>query len=133
MKYLLDTNVCIGYLNGTSPRIVQQLERLAPNQVFLSSIVKVELLYGALRSKRTEAVLARLREFFAPFPCLPLDDAGAEVAARIRATLADRGTPIGPNDLLIAATALANGLTLVSHNVREFERVEGLELEDWEA
>lgn len=102
-------------------------------QIALCSVVKWELLYGAYRSGRMDANLQRLRLFFAPLKSLPFDDACAEHAALIRADLAAQGRPIGPNGLLIAATARAHDATLITHNVGEFGRVAGLRLEDWEA
>ena len=99
----------------------------------MSSVVKAELLYGTLRSTRMSENLALLDRFFAPFPSLPFDDACADRTARIRTDLARAGNPIGPYDLMIAGTALAHDLTLVTHNVGEFARVPGLAIEDWEA
>jgi tRNA(fMet)-specific endonuclease VapC len=90
------------------------------------------LLYGAYRSARQEDNLRLLATLFQLFKSLPFDDAAADAYGRIRADLTARGTPIGPNDLMIAAIALAHHLILVTHNVREFGRVEGLHLEDWE-
>jgi len=107
--------------------------RLTPaGQLRLCSIVKAELLYGARRSDQTAANLRRLIKFFASMKSLPFDDACAEQHAIIRTELARSGKPIGPNDMIIAATAVAHGLTLVTHNTREFSRVPGLALEDWE-
>ena len=88
--------------------------------------------YGAYKSARRDANLALLAKFFDQFVSLPFDDASAEAYGRLRAELARRGTPIGPNDLMIAAIALAYDLTLVTHNTAEFSRVPGLRLEDWE-
>ena len=73
-----------------------------------------------------------LWKFFQEFETLPFDEACEEVYGRIRADLGARGTPIGPNDLLIAATALANDVVLITHNTSEFERINGLQIEDWE-
>jgi tRNA(fMet)-specific endonuclease VapC len=133
MKYLLDTNVCIRYLNGESDRIRRMLEAAAPAQSALSSIVKAELLYGALRSAQPERNTERLAHFFSGFPCLPFEDRASKAYAAIRSQLEKAGKPVGPNDLLIGAIALANQLVLVTHNTREFGRIEGLALEDWEA
>ena len=80
----------------------------------------------------TRAIRAQ-RSFFSRYRSLPFDDVAADVYGRIRAELESKGTPIGPNDLLIAAIAVANDLTLVTHNTNEFSRVTGLVLEDWEA
>lgn len=132
-RYLLDTNVCIRVLKGSPPHLVQRLRQVSPSQVGLSTVVKLELLYGARHGDRVAEDLRLLRRFFGAFESLPLDDRSAEEAGEIRQALVASGTPIGPYDLLIAATARANGLILVTHNTREFSRVPGLELEDWEA
>ena len=133
MKYLLDTNVCIGYLSGRAPGVLERLRSLPRSDVAVCSVVKAELFYGAARSTDPERSLAAQRQFLGQFASLDFDDRAAEVAGRIRAVLARRGEPIGPGDLQIAAIALANGLTLVTRNVREFSRVEELVVEDWEA
>ena len=89
----------------------------------ICQIVKAELYYGAYKSARRDANLALLTKFFNQFESLPFDDAAAEAYGRLRAELARRGTPIGPNDLMIAAIALAYDLILVTHNTSEFSRV----------
>jgi len=91
------------------------------------------LLFGARRSERVEDNLEILARFFVSFACLSFDDRCAEGYGLMQATLTRLGTPIGPNDLLITSMARAYDLTLVSHNVREFSRVPGLRVEDWEA
>lgn len=103
-----------------------------PSNVLLCSIVKAELLYGASRSNNAAGALSRLETFFAPYQSIPFDDAAAAEYGDIRAHLAAAGTPIGPNDLFIAAIARSRQLTLVTHNTREFSRVAGLLIEDWE-
>lgn len=130
--YLLDTNACIHVLNNSSPAVVAQLKRRNPTEILLCSVVKAELTYGAYHSARAADNLRLLKRFFEPFVSLPFDDQCSEVYGRIRSDLARSGTPIGPNDLLIAATAAANGLTLVTANTREFGRVAGLSLDNWE-
>jgi tRNA(fMet)-specific endonuclease VapC len=130
--YLLDTNACIRILNDASPPLIQRLANHAPSEIRLCSIVKAELLYGARHSQRVAENLNILAHFFAPFVSLPFNDRCAEQYGQIRAELVQAGTLIGPNDLLIAAIARAYELTLVSHNVEEFGRVNGLRLEDWE-
>ena len=130
--YLLDTNACIQILNDTSPPLVQRLASHAPSEIRLCSIVKAELLYGARHSQRVAENLKLLAHFFAPFVSLPFSDRCAEQYGQIRAELAQAGTLIGPNDLLIAAIARAYDMTLVTHNVEEFGLVNGLRLEDWE-
>lgn len=133
MRYLLDTNVCVRYLNGTSLAILQRLQAIDLEEVAVCSVVKAELFYGAMRSTDPERSWARQRQFLEVFVSLPFDDIAALIAGRIRAQLAHQGTLIGSNDLLIASIALANDLTLVTHNTGEFNRVEGLLIEDWEA
>ena len=130
--YLLDTNACIRILNDSSPPLVQQLARHAPSEIRLCSIVKAELLYGARHSQRVAENLQLLARFFAPFVSVAFDDRSAEQYGQVRAELAQTGTPIGPNDLLIAAIARAYDLTLITHDAVEFGRVSGLRLEDWE-
>jgi len=133
MKYLLDTNVCIRYLNGQSDKLRHRLESKMPGEIALCSIVKAELLYGVVKSAKPEKNLERLSYFLRGFQSLPFDDNSSEVYAKLRADLERAGKPIGPNDLLIAATAMANQLILVTHNTKEFGRVAGLSLEDWQA
>ena len=133
MTYLLDTNTCVEYLNGRSRRVLEALQSRTPEDIAVCPIVKAELHYGALRSKNPQQALAKLEEFLAPFRLLPFDDQCAAAYGRIRARLAQAGLLIGPNDLLIAAIAVVHGAILVTHNIREFSRVEGLAIEDWEA
>lgn len=133
MKYLLDTNACIRILNNSSPNLVKRLRQHEPAEITLCSVVKAELLHGARKSTHVSENLKVLRQFFATFPSVAFDDSCAERYGIIRAELEQQGTPIGPNDLMIASIAQNHGLVLVSHNVREFSRVEGLQLEDWEA
>ncbi|HSZ59786.1 MAG TPA: type II toxin-antitoxin system VapC family toxin [Tepidisphaeraceae bacterium] len=133
MKYLLDTNTCVVYLRGTHPATKARIAAEPPGSVVLCSMVKAELIFGALRSSRPAENLQTLDVFFSGFASLPFDDAAAEDYGSIRATLTKAGTPIGPNDLVIAAIALSKSLTLVTHNVAEFRRVPGLQVEDWQA
>jgi len=130
--YLLDTNVCILYLKGKSSSVNQHLKSLKRENITVCSIVKAELFYGSLRSNNPKKALQVQQTFLNQFISFPFDDRCALIYGRIRAQLADAGTPIGSNDLLIAAIAVANDLILVTHNLREFSRVPGLKLEDWE-
>jgi tRNA(fMet)-specific endonuclease VapC len=131
--YLLDTDVCIRILNGTSTTLERRLRSSSPNEIALCSVVKAELHSGARKSGRQAENLRLAERFFSVFPSFGFDDRCAEVYGAIRNELERSGQPIGPNDLLIAATAIANELVLVTHNTREFERVVGLHLEDWES
>ncbi|MBD2450690.1 type II toxin-antitoxin system VapC family toxin [Nostoc sp. FACHB-152] len=132
MIYLLDTNACIVYLNRPMSGVRQRLTMLSPQDVAVCSVVKGELLYGAMRSNNPVRTLALQEAFLNNFISLPFDDAAATIFGTIRAELAANGTPIGPYDLQIAAIAISNNLILVTHNVREFSRVNGLQIEDWE-
>ncbi|MBL7650014.1 MAG: type II toxin-antitoxin system VapC family toxin [Candidatus Hydrogenedentes bacterium] len=129
---LLDTNTCVHILKDSDAALVARFSREDAGRLSICSVVKSELIYGAWHSQRVEANLQALERFWNPIASLPFDDRCAEVAGRIRADLRAKGTPIGANDLLIAATALAHEAVLVTHNTREFARVSGLRLEDWE-
>ena len=133
MRYLLDTNVCVMYLNGRSASVRDRILATPTEDMAVCSVVKAELFYGAMRSKNPARTLERQQGFLNRFASLPFDDEAAIVLGEIRAKLASAGTPIGAYDLQIAAIALVNQLTLVTHNVQEFERIEALEFEDWEA
>jgi len=132
MKYLLDTNICIKYLNGRSEKVKQNLESKYPEDILLCSIVKAELFYGVMKSANPEKNLEKLQKFIEPFISLSFDDKAAKLYGLIRSQLEKKGTPIGPNDLIIASISVANDITLITHNVKEFSRVENLRLEDWE-
>ena len=131
--YLLDTNACVRFLNGRAPGVMRRLALISDEDVVTCSVVKAELFHGAMKSTNPVRTLADQIAFLSRFRSLPFDDRAAEVYGRIRPVLEAHGTPIGPNDLMIAAIAIANGVTLVTHNVREFGRVPGLSVEDWEA
>ena len=131
--YLLDTNACIRILNGSSSLLIEHLRAVPRSLVRLSSVVKAELLYGARKSTRMAENLRLLERFFDTIASLPFDDSCAEEYGLLREELDRAGTPIGPNDLLIAATARAHRAILVTHNVREFSRVAELRIEDWES
>jgi tRNA(fMet)-specific endonuclease VapC len=130
--YLLDTNTCIGYLNGTATHVLSRMRATPSREISVCSVVKAELFYGAMKSTNPAQVLTAQKKFLDQFASLPFDDRAADEYGRIRAHLARLGTPIGPNDLLIAAIALANSAILVTHNTSEFNRVPGLEIADWE-
>jgi tRNA(fMet)-specific endonuclease VapC len=132
MRYLLDTNVCVMYLNGRSSAIRDRLVSTPIEDMAVCSVVKAELFYGAMRSNNPTRTLERQQDFLERFVSLPFGDEAALLFGQIRASLASAGTPIGAYDLQIAAIALTNNLILVTHNTREFERVNGLQLEDWE-
>lgn len=131
LNYLVDTDVFSLMVKGQDVSINTRLQTLAKGEAMLSVITAGEFYYGVARapvSKLRDQRAQRLLDFFG---LLPLD---AEVAASygtVRADLRRAGTPIGPNDLWLAAQALAHGLTMVTRNTREFQRVKGLKVEDW--
>jgi tRNA(fMet)-specific endonuclease VapC len=131
VTYLLDTDICVEYLRGSDADIRDRLSSLAPTDAWLCSIVKAELNFGAHNSKRVAANLRRLREFYQHLQSAPFDDRAAEHYGSLRAHLRREGTEIGPNDLKIASIALANDMTLVTGNLREFHRVPGLMVAEW--
>ncbi|MBI3850621.1 MAG: type II toxin-antitoxin system VapC family toxin [Verrucomicrobia bacterium] len=132
MAWLLDTNAWIVYLKTPQSPIRTRLQTLRPSDLVLCSVVKAELLHGAEKYGNRERRLGILRELFAPYASLPFDDAAAAQYGQMRHELEVGGNVIGPNDLMIAAIALANNHTLVTHNTAEFSRVPGLALEDWQ-
>ena len=132
MKYLLDTNVCISYLNNVESLVLTRMQMLKPSEILLCSVVEAELYYGVMKSATPSKNLTRLTPFLNQFVSLPFDSKAARKFGHIRADLAKAGTPIGPYDFQIAAIALVNRLILVTHNTREFSRIAGLQLEDWE-
>lgn len=124
--------MCIRYLTGRSESIKTKIETTKTSSLFICSVVKGELEYGARKSNKPDASITVLRDFLANFPEVSYDSLAAEYYGIIRADLERQGLPIGPHDMQIAAIARAYNLTLVSHNTREFKRVNGLLLEDWE-
>jgi tRNA(fMet)-specific endonuclease VapC len=129
MRFLLDSNAMIGLLNRSSAKLEARVRKHPASDIGISAIVAHELYYGADKSQRVAENLARLG--LIRLETVSLDREDAVAAGRIRAALSKAGTPIGPYDVLIAGQALARGLTLVTNNVREFQRIEGLKLEDW--
>jgi tRNA(fMet)-specific endonuclease VapC len=129
VKYLLDTNVVIGLL-ANRPSIVTEMRRRSLSEIALSSLVMHELYFGAYKGARTVETLRNYGRLV--FSVLPFETDDARFAAEIRAILQRQGTPIGPYDTLLAGQALARGLVLVTRNTREFARVEGLQVENWE-
>ena len=131
MKYLLDTNACVDYLNGRFPRLTKRIQQSVPSDLAISSVAVTELRYGAEKSTQRHRNHERLDVFLGDVPCVDFDSSAALVYGRVRAVLERRGMIIGPYDLQIAAHALSLDLVLVSDNVREYRRVEGLKVENW--
>ena len=131
MSYLLDTNACIAAINDQNSAVAQKLITVPLSDIFLCHIVKAELYYGAYKSQRQVYNLATIERFCAPFQLLVFDSEAADVYGQLRADLERKGSPIGPNDLIIAATAVRYNMILVTNNAREFGRVSRLQMEDW--
>jgi len=134
LNYLLDTNACIALINGRPASVRSRFQKAiaAGDKVFVSSIVAFELWYGVAKSSRQQVNRQRLATFLrGPITLLPFEDEDAEVAGAVRATLEAAGTPIGAYDLLIAGQAERRKLTLVTANVAEFARIQGLAWQDW--
>ncbi|NUQ05087.1 MAG: type II toxin-antitoxin system VapC family toxin [Anaerolineae bacterium] len=132
MKYLLDTNVCIRYLNGRVPKIRERLLALDEDEIAVSIISKAEMFYGSAKSQTPQRSREKQEAFLAGVRVLPFDDAAVDQYALLRVALERQGKPISHPDMQIAAIALANQLVLVTHNTGEFSRIKGLALEDWE-
>ena len=132
MIYLLDTNACIQLWQRKNLVVRRHFTQYNPAEIALCSVVKAELLFGALRSEQKDNNLQLLQKLFAPLHSFEFDDKAAEYYAQIRADPTAKGNLIGANDLMIAAIARANNATLVTHNTSEFSRVQELVIEDWE-
>src|SRR3990172_5812234 len=133
LQYLLDTNICIYISKQRPPAVAQRFAKLAAGSVGMSVITYGELRYGAEKSSQRDQALDKLSRLEALISVIPLDDAVGERHGLIRAHLERAGMPIGNNDLWIAAHALSLGVTLVSNDTREFERVPKLKLDNWVA
>jgi tRNA(fMet)-specific endonuclease VapC len=132
MKFLLDTTPCVVYLRGKNPLLLQRFQQHVSADIALCTVVLAELYYGADKSNNPHRHRTAVDAFAGPYVCLSFDRGAASAYGAIRIDLESRGLPIGANDYLIAAIALANNLTLVTHNTSEFARVKGLSVEDWE-
>lgn len=131
---ILDSNTISYYFRG-DPHVVPRLQALRPMELGVPAIVEYELRYGLMRLPEEAATprLVALAQLLRPMQLLPVDSECAAHAAELRATLEAIGPPIGPHDILIAATALRHRAALVTRNVREFSRVPGLACQNWHA
>ena len=131
MRHLLDTNACVDYLTGRYPKLITRIQGSSPDDLCLSSVVVAELRYGADHSARRRTNHGRIDALLDEIECLDFDLRAAASYGRVREHLEAAGTPIGPNDMLIAAHALSRGLSVVTDNVTEFRRVRGLRVDNW--
>ncbi len=129
--YMLDTNILIRAIRRPDAPVTGRIIAHVGVDLFVSAVTWSELVYGAYRSADPKRNLEAAERLLSGIPILPFETVAGSHAGRIMAELARQGTPIGDRDALIAGHARAQGLTLVTHNVREFERVSGLRIEDW--
>lgn len=130
LRYLLDTNLCVRVLRDRPAALKDRFNREADG-LCISTVVLAELLHGAAKSARPEHNRVEVDHFAARLEVLPFDIEAAAHAANIRADLEQKGEPIGAYDILIAGHARSRGLVVVTGNLGEFRRVEGLRCEDW--
>ena len=131
MRFMLDTNLCIDLMRRKSAGAFRRLRSLAVDEAGISTITLAELRYGAFKSSRRAYHESLIIAFCAPLAIAPFDAKAAETYGSIRGALEARGTPIGPLDTLLAAHSLALGTTMVTANMREFQRVPGLTVQNW--
>jgi tRNA(fMet)-specific endonuclease VapC len=133
IHYLLDTDICIYLIKNRPPEVLEQFRQHSPQEVAISIITLFELEYGVQKSEYQERSEDALAKFLQPLNIISMDRSAAKEAAAIRAQLEKQGVPIGPYDLLIAGLARSRDLTLVTNNTQEFNRVDGLKIENWVA
>lgn len=134
MRYLLDTNICIYCISGRYPKLFDRVRlRHQSTGVAVSAISKAEMYAGSYRRRSPSLFRQEQDEFFSYFPSLPFNDAAADFYGRIHAFLRDRGQLMGVADMQIAAIAMVNGLTVVTHDMRGFARLPDLPIQDWAA
>lgn len=131
MIRFLDTNICIYFLKGTYPKIKTKLMQHGPEDIKIPVIVKAELLYGAAKSDKRNENEEKIMRFLEPFEIISFDDSATVCYADIRSETEAKGSPIGPNDLIIAATVLSQNGVLVTNNTKEFQRIQELMVENW--
>jgi len=129
--FLIDTNICIYIINNHPPGVVRKFRQIGVGNIGISSITVSELQYGACKSKQIKKNLKRLDEFLSPFEVLAYDENASNYYGKIRSNLERQGNVIGPLDMLIAAHALSENLTLITNNEKEFNRVKSLKVENW--
>jgi tRNA(fMet)-specific endonuclease VapC len=131
MTYLLDTSCCIKILKNPQDALTNRFFTMGPARFAVCTIVQAELEFGAFKSVRVEANLRNVRHFLAPLVNLPFDSQAATAYGQIRAALEQQGTPVGGNDIMIAAVARVNDLVILTDNLREYARIPGLLYDQW--
>lgn len=131
MKFMLDTNICIYIIKNKPIKVLKNFKNIEPKNVCISSITASELWTGVHKSNNFEKNAIALEEFLSPLTILDYDEKASKVYGKIRSVLEKKGKIIGSMDLLISAHALSQELILVTNNVKEFKRVNGLSIENW--
>ena len=131
MRYMLDTNICIYLIKHKPPQVFEKLQEHNPDEICISAVTYAELVHGVEKSKAVERNRLALTILLSNIEILDFDMKAAEEYGRIRADLEKKGTPIGPLDMMIVGHAKSLGYTVVTNNVGEFKRVEGLQYENW--
>lgn len=131
LRYLLDTNICIYIAKQKPSSVLHKFEELSIGEVGISTITYGELIYGAQKSQHPKKTLHTLEELISIIPSIPISTEVGRCYGEIRSKLEKQGKPIGNNDLWIAAHAIVLELTLVTNNVKEFERIQPLKIENW--
>lgn len=129
--FLIDTNICIYIMNNHPPEIIQKFRDIGVGNICISSITVSELQYGVYKSNQLKKNIKRLEEFLSPFEILAYDENASIYYGKIRSRLEKQGNVIGPLDMLIAAHALSENLTLITNNEKEFKRVKSLKVKNW--
>ena len=133
MNYLLDTNICIYIMKRKPAEVIESFRQHHPRDLFLSSVTTSELYHGAQKSQRVQSNLDALNNFLLPFRIVDYDESASYYYGEVRAYLEKHGCIIGPLDIMIAAHALSLDVTLITNNIKEFERVPNLKLDNWVA
>ena len=131
MMFLIDTNICIYIMNDHPPQVIQKFREIGVGNICISSITVSELQYGVCKSKHIKKNMKRLDEFLSPFEIISYDESASRYYGKIRSHLEKQGNVIGPLDMLIAAHALSENLTVITNNEKEFKRVNALKVENW--
>ena len=131
MRYMLDTNICIYAIKHRPPQVLERLKEHEPSEICISAITYAELVHGVKKSAAVEKNRLALTLLLSNIEIIDFDSNAANEYGNIRAALEKAGTPIGPLDMMIAGHARSLSYTVVTNNVREFERVSGLRIENW--
>lgn len=131
MRYLLDTNICSYILKNRPASVKQKFDEVGAEHLCISSVVLAELYYGAARHPKSVIIRKEIDDFVSRLLVVAWDEQSANHYGAIRAALEKVGSPVGAMDMLIAAHARSMGATLITNNLREFERISGLMVQNW--